>query len=195
GLFLSLTQFETRLAQDDAPAMLQEFVQHFHKSQNMRLPLYKRKHDNPKSGFHCRMFVKIINNYLRHLAALNFYNNPYPVPVGFVSDIRDAFNSLLADKLSNFFNETGFINLVRQLCDNNAFIAACLALNQNFGTHFNQTPACGIGVNDTFSAVNNGASWEIRPLYGCHYLIDFNLGILKKHYKSVNNLAEIMRWN
>ena len=53
-------------------------------------------------------------------AAFEFDHNAHPVSIRFVAQVADIFNLALSHKLSDALDQTGFVDLIRQFCNDNS---------------------------------------------------------------------------
>ena len=61
------------------------------------------------------MFIKLVQHHVRIGVFAQVYTDPHAFPAGMVVQIRDPVNFLLADKLCNLLNKTGFVHKIGKL--------------------------------------------------------------------------------
>ena len=139
------------------------------------------------------MFVKIVQDYLCHLAPFKIKDHPYAFPVRFIPYLGYSLYFFPSYKLGNLFYQPCLIYLIRNLRDYDIFSASVFLLNLRLCPDLNNAPACGVCINDSLHSMNQTACRKIRPLYSIHQVLDSHFGIIKEHNKPVYYLAEIMR--
>ena len=60
-----------------------------------------RQHDDPERRLQLGVLVEVVQDDLGHLAALQLDDDPHAVAVGFVAQVRDAFDRFLAVQLGD----------------------------------------------------------------------------------------------
>ena len=63
------------------------------------------------------MLVEVVEHDLRHLAALQLDDDPHAVAIGFVAQIGDALDRLLAHQVGDPLDQLGLVDLIRNLGD------------------------------------------------------------------------------
>ena len=118
--------------------------------------------NDAKVGLKLSLLVQVIQNNLWNSITLEVQNNAHTLTVGLVAHVRDAFNFLLVDCLSNLLLEKTLVNLVRNLGNNKALATALDLLNVDFCADRNRTTASLVGILDALSTHDDAACWEIR---------------------------------
>ena len=68
-----------------------------------------------EAGLEFGVFVKIVEDFFGSGVAFELDGNGHAFTVGLIAEIRDAFELFLSDQISNLGDETGFVDLVREL--------------------------------------------------------------------------------
>ena len=118
--------------------------------------------NDAKVGLKLSLLVQVVQNNLWNSITLEIQDDAHALTVGLVAHVRDAFDFLLVDCLSNLLLEKTFVNLVRNFGDNKALATALDLLNVNLCADSNRTATSLVGVLDALSTHDDAACWEIR---------------------------------
>ena len=118
--------------------------------------------NDAKVGLELSLLVQVIQNNLWNSIALEVQNNAHALTVGLVAHVRDAFNFLLVDCLSNLLLEKTLVNLVWNLGNNKTLTTTLDLLNVDLCADGNRTATSLIGILDALSAHDDAACWEVR---------------------------------
>src|ERR1019366_3518175 len=103
---------------------------------------YKGYGVNPKAGLQGSEGKELVQNNIRHSIALQFNHHANTVPVTFIPHLTNAFYLLFITKLSNFFNQFAFYNLVRYFGYYDLFPAVFKRFNFSPSTQNHPASAC-----------------------------------------------------
>ena len=176
--------------------MLQVFVQNLIQVQDLRLPVHQGDHNHAVAFLQLRMFVEPVQNDLRIGVFFQFNDNPHTASAGgFIPDIGNTFHPFVLHQFGDFFDQSGFIHLIRDFrYDNLGFSAVCL-FNFRLGTNDHLSLSGFISVSNIVLAHNNSAGREVRSLYNFYQIVDGAILIFDHFYGSVNHLRQIMGRN
>ena len=99
--------------------MTQKLLDNLEQIHRARRAIDKRHEVHRKRVLQLRLFVKAVERDFGVLPALQFDDHAHAVAVGFVAQIGDAFDFFVARHLGDAGDERGFVDLIRQLLDNN----------------------------------------------------------------------------
>ncbi|MNE84100.1 hypothetical protein D3C80_1809710 [compost metagenome] len=131
--------------------MLQIVIQHVTKIENLRFISHDCQHIDAECGLHCRMLIQVIQYNTRINIASHLNHYTHTIAVGFITQIGNALNPLLAYKLCNLLNQSRLVDLIRQFMHDDPGFTIVL-FNCRFGTHRNRSAASAIGLANTLSA-------------------------------------------
>src|SRR5882724_3755745 len=83
-----------------------------------------RQHDDAETVLELRMFEEIVDDDLRDRVTLQFDNDANAILVRFVANVADAIELLVVDELRGALNERGLVDVVGDLGNDEAFLAA-----------------------------------------------------------------------
>src|SRR5688572_5311751 len=159
--FPSLPQEEVGTASYDIDAVIDEFPQAIENAQLARLSIDDRQHDDAEVDLHLSVLVQIVQHHFGVLATLQLDDDPHAVTIAFVADITDSFEALLIRHGRNIGNEARFVDLVRQLSDDQRFAVATDVFRGNLRAQFERAAAAGVIVHDTALAQQQAARWKV----------------------------------
>ena len=101
--------------------VLEIVVQHFLQRQGTRTSTDDGKHVDTERRLHRCLFVEIVQDDTRIRITADLHYDTHTAAIGLITQIGDAFDFFLTDEIGNFFNETGFVDLVWQLRHDDPF--------------------------------------------------------------------------
>src|SRR5262249_41422184 len=113
--------------------------------------------------------------------------------IAFVANVADSFEPLFVYELRDFFDESLFINLIRNLCDDNNFPVLALSLDCRPGAHRDLAATGFICLTDAPSAVNDSGSWKIGSRNIGHDFTKRRLGIVDEVDGGLTDFGHVMR--
>ena len=111
------------------------------------------------------LLEKVIEDHLGVGVLLQLDDDTHTDTVGFVTEIGDTFQPLVADLLSDLADQLALVHLVGQLGDDDADPVLAEFLELGTGTNHHLAAAGGVGGTDTAAAHNNTAGGEVGSLY------------------------------
>src|SRR5690606_5225681 len=107
--------------------------------------------------------VEVVEDHLRHFAATQLDHDAHTVFVGLVAQLSNTFQLLLFHQLGDLFDQTGFVQLIRQLSDHDLLTATDLVdvFNDRACTHVNAPTTGAIGFDDTGATVDDRSGREV----------------------------------
>ena len=109
------------------------------------------------------MFVKVVENDLGHFATLELDHKTHTVFVGLVTNIRNTFDFLFVDELSDALLQSLLINLIRQGINHDRLpITFVHVLKVRLGAHDYAATPGAITFANANDSVNNSTCGEIR---------------------------------
>ena len=97
--------------------------EHLRERQYLRLKAsvycYQTQHDNAKSILQLCMLVQLIQNYIGIGIFAKIDTDTHTFTAGMVIQVCDSIDFLVSYKLSDLFDQAGFIYKVRKFCNDN----------------------------------------------------------------------------
>ena len=162
--------------------------------QDPRLVLDDGQEDDAEGGLHRCQRVELVEDHLRVLAALELHDDPDPLAVALVAQVRDPFELLVVDELGDALHELGLVDLVGNLRDDDGFLVpAGGLLHDRTGADLDDPPPRLVGVADSLSAVDEPGGGEVRPRNPLHELAEGGVGVPDHLDGRVDDLGEVVR--
>ena len=159
---LSLIQVELSTTAYNINLVINVVTKNLAKRKRTRNTVNQGQVNDAKVGLKLSLLIEIVQNNLWYSVTLEVQNNTHALTVGLIAHVRDAFNFLLVNCLSNLLLEKTLVNLVWNLGNNKALTTALNLLNVDFCADRNRTAASLVGILDALSTHNDATCWEVR---------------------------------
>ena len=173
--------------------MIDEAPQHFFQRQDLRPSLNQREYDHAERRLHLRVLVQVVQDHLGVGITLQIENDPHPLPVRFIPDVRNIFELLFVDKVGDFFDKVCLVHLVRYFRHHNALAFPFSCFDVRLGTDDDAASARGVRAPDPFITVNDPTRREVGGLDKLHQLLIREGIFLDERDASVDDLIEVVR--
>jgi hypothetical protein len=87
---------------------------------NLRSAIDQAKVDDTEIRLKLGVLEKVVGDDFRNAIAADFDDDADAFLVGFIANIGDAIDDFIADELSHRFDHRGFVDLIRDLGDDDA---------------------------------------------------------------------------
>ena len=194
--FARLAQLVHRAAGDDFAPMPQEGIEHFLQAQQPRLTVDQRHHVDAEHLLHRGLRIQIVEQNLRHFAALQLDHHAHAVLVRLVAQaVRgDALDELVADQIGDALDQPRLVHLVRQFGDDDGLPVALADVLEVSARAQVQPAAAGlVGGDDFLGAVDESRRREIGPGNDLHQLAESDLGIFDERDAGRDDFGQIVR--
>ena len=105
------------------------------------------------------------------------------------------FDSLVFYELCDFFNQTGFIYLIRNLGKYDLHFSSRSFLKFVFGTYFNLSLPRTISFSRRISAENLRSCRKVRSLNDIDEILDIAVFVIDHTYCCIYDISQVMRRN
>ena len=164
GARFGLAQLELDPAPHDLAAELDEVLDHLEQRQHPRPAGDDRQRDDAEGLLELGVLVEVVEDDLADLAALQLDHDPHAVAVGFVADVGDALDGLVADQVGDVQDQLRLVDLVGNLADDDLLAIALLhRFDFGAGAHLDPAAAGDIGLVDAAPADDQAAGREVGP--------------------------------
>src|SRR4030042_3487227 len=163
GPGLCLVELKAGSPDDYLLAILNKEMEHLFEREGFWLILMDGQENDPERGLHLGVFIKLVEDALRHLIPFQFDHHPHPVPIRFVPDIGNPLDCFLLNQFSDSFNELGFIGLIGKLVDNDIFtFSFSIPLNDRPGSKLDDALSVFISLTASLFTINDPSCREVR---------------------------------
>ena len=150
---LGLAQLELGAAAHDLAAEVDEALDHLEERHHLRAAADDGEHDDAEAELQRRVLVEVVEDDLRHFAALQLDDDPHAVAIGLVAQIGNAFDRLLADEVGDPLDELRLVDLVRNLGDDDRLPVALLGrLDRRPRAHHDGAAPARVGLHGPLPA-------------------------------------------
>ena len=193
GAVAGLAEPELGAPGDHHLAERDERGQHVLQRHHQRTAAVERHHVGAERGLQRREAVELVEHHVDHGLALQLDHHAVAVAVGFVAQLRDAFDLLLAHQFGHALDHGGLVHLVRNFRDDDRFALLADGLDLDLAAHHDRAAAAQIGAADALAAEDDAAGREIRTRHDLDQLFEAERGIGDQGDAGVDHLAEIVR--
>ena len=194
--FAGFTQFVNGTAGNHFAAMPDKCVQHFLEIEDFRLAVDQGDHVDAENRLQLSVGKEVINDHVRVFTATQLNHYPDTFLVGLVPQLGDAFQSLLFYQLCNFLDQPRFVQLVRQLGNNDGVAVGFLVvLDFMAGTDVDAPTAGAVGLNNAGATINDALGGKVRPRNMLHQVVDGHIRIINQCQAAVHNFRQVMGRN
>ncbi len=159
---LGLAQLELDPAPDDLAAELDEVLDHFEQRQHAWPAGHDGQHDDAERLLQLRVLVEVVEDDLADFAALQLDHDAHAVAIGFVADVGDAFDRLVAHQIGDALDQLRLVDLVGNLVDDDLLAIALLhLLDLGPRAHLDAAAAGDVGLVDAAPAHDQPAGGEV----------------------------------
>ena len=119
---------------------------------DLRSPADQAKVDDAKGGLELSVLQKVVGDDFRDRVFADFDDHADAFFVGFVADVGDAVDDLFPNKVRDIFDHRGFVDLIRNLIDDDPGFAVVHLFDVIFGTDGDRALASPISIEDALAA-------------------------------------------
>ena len=192
GTCFCLFQVKPAAAFNDFTLEFNVLVNQLPQVQRARLVIDQSQIVNGEGFLQLGIIEQLIEDNLRICVFFQFYNHTDAFPVGFITQVRNAFNSLILDQIRNGFHQPCLVDTIRDFGCHNTGSAMGHILKVGPGTHFQLAAAGGIGSTNAAAAHNQATSREIRALDVLTDFIQTCFRVVNDMADTVNDFGEVM---
>src|SRR6201991_274071 len=140
------------------------------------------------------MLIQLIDDDIRYRIPLEIDDDTRPFPfVGFIVDMRDAFDDLFVDQLTDTIAKGVPVDLVGYFRNDDGLSSAGFGIDMNLAAKNDTTAAKMHGSLDAFHTIDDPACWKVGSLDMHHQLFDSHVLILDIGDTTVDDLRQVMR--
>ncbi len=157
-------------------------------------PSAVQRHDvDAEARLQRREAVELVQHHVAHRVALQLDDHAHAVAVGFVADVGDALDALVAHQLGHLLLHRRLVHLVGHFGDDDRLAVLAHRLERHLGPHDDRAAAGLVGGADAGAAEDDAAGGEIRPVDELHQLRHAEMRLVDQRDRGVDHLAEIVR--
>ena len=153
----------------------------------------ERHHVGAEIGLQRREAVELVQHHLGHRVALQFDDHAKTVAVGFVAQVGNAVDRLLAGQFADPRHHGGLVHLVGNFRDDDGFAVLADGVDPGLAAHHDRATAEMIGRADALASEDDAAGRKIRSRNDVDEFVDGKRGIVDQRHAGVDHLAEIVR--
>ena len=194
GPLLGLAQVVAGAADHHRPAVVEEVGEQLAQGEHPRLVVDDREQDDPERRLHLRELVELVEDDLRHLAALDLEHDADAVAVALVAQVGDPLDLLLPHQLGDLLDQPRLVDLERDLRDHDRLaVAAAARLHRRAGAHLDDAAPGLVRLADAVDAVDEAGGREIGAGQHPQQALERHPGLVDEEGERIADLAEVVR--
>ena len=142
-------------------AEVDERAQHVGQRQHLRPAAVQRDHVGAETRLQGGEAPELVEHHVGDRVALDLDDDAHAIAVGFVAQIRDALDALLANQLRYALDQCRLVDLVGDLADDQRLAVLAQLFDRDLGAHDDRAAAGCISGADASSPEDRSASREI----------------------------------
>ncbi len=188
-----LVEQELGAAADDLLAEIDESPQAVQQVQAFGPSAVQRDHVDAEGALQRREAVELVEHDLRHGVATDLDDDAHAFAVGFVAQVGNALDLLLAHEFGDLLDQRRLVHLIGNFGEDDGFAILADRLDRRKTAHQHRTAAGLVGLADSSAAEDRAAGGEIRPRHDLHDFRERYLRIVDQGDAGVDDFAEVMR--
>src|SRR5579864_1645391 len=182
-------------AADDFDAVVDEVLDGLHQAHLARLSVSNGQQDHAEALLHLCVLEELVQDDLGFGAAFEFNHDAHAFAIAFVQNVGDVIDHLVVDELGNARHQAGFVDLERNLSDDDGLFFFGEVLDGGAGTHHEAATAGLVSIDDSGTAVDDAGGREIGALHELQNVGQGGVRIVDQRDRGVDDLSEIVRRN
>ena len=155
----------------------------------------ERHHVGREIRLQRRETVELVQHHVGHGVALQFDDDAETVAVGFVAQVGDALDLLLAHQFGDALDHGGLVHLEGNFGDDDRFAILADGVDRDLAAHHDRAAAEMIGRADALPSEDDAAGRKIRSRHDVDEIVDRQRRIVDQRHAGVDDFAEIVRGN
>ena len=185
-----LCEIEFHAAGDDLFLELDVFRKDGFERQHLRLAVHEREHIDRAGILKLRIFIKLIQYDVSVRVAAVLDHDPHSGASGFVADVGQSLDHLIAHLLRYGLEKIALYDHVRDLGDDDPVV---LLIDLGSRTHHDVSASGLVRLDDPVFSVDKTVRREVGSLYVLHYFGKLGIGVVHEADRAVDDLAEVVR--
>ena len=158
-----LPQLELGAPADDLAAELDEALDQLEQRHHLRPAADDGEHDDAEAQLQLGVLVEVVENHLRHFAALQLDDDAHAVAVGLVPQVGNALDRLLAHQIGDPLDQLRLVDLIRDLGDDDRLAVAFLVgLDLRSRAHQDRAAAGRVGLHGALASDDLAGGRKVR---------------------------------
>ena len=178
---------------DDVLAEVEERAQHIVQRQHFRPAAIQRDHVGAKARLQRGEAPKLVQDHVGNRVAPELDDDAHTIAVGFVAQVRNAFDALLAHEFGDPLDQGRLVDLIGDLADDQRLAVLAQFLDRDLGPHDDRAASGRVSRADAGAPEDRSAGREIRPRNQLHQLVERDVRPVHHREQAVDSLAEIVR--
>ena len=192
GTVLRLLQQILGTVDDNIKAEVEIMLEALLEGEDLGLVVDQCQHIDREVLLHLGQLEELVEHDLRIDVLAHLDDNAHTLAVGLITDVGDTLNTLVLVQIGNVLDQTGLIDLIGQLGDDDAETALFILFDLGAGANGDLALAGGIGSLDAGTAKDDAACGEVGALDAEAQLVQTGFGIVDQAADAVDDLAQVV---
>ena len=187
--FLSLGLVKPAASQNNLLAVGNITGQDWYNPHQTRCEIVNSHHVKVVINLQISVFEKIVENQFGIGVFLELDGNAKAVSVGFVPNLSNTGYLIIDPHIVNLLDQDRFINLVRNLGDDDLLFTALQLFNLSSGTHYNSTFTSLVSFLNLISTLDNSSCWKVWTRQKLHEFVHLGRRVVNHIDDRVNDFS------
>ena len=187
--FLSLGLVKTAASQNNLLAMGNITGQDWHNPHQTRREIVNSHHVEIVIDLQISVLKEVVENQLGIGVFLELNSNAKTVPVGFVPHLGNAGHLIIDPHIVDFLDQDRFINLVRNLGNDDLLFSAFQLFNLSSGAHHDATFSSLVSFLNLITTLDNGSCREVWTRQEFHEFVHLGRRMVNHIDDRVNDFS------
>ena len=193
GSGLGFLLIVNRSSGDDFLLVFEVFVENLTQIEDARLAVYDCKHDHGNRFLHLRMLIQSVQDDICVGIFFEFDDDAHTFPVGLVTNLGNAFETLFLDHVCHLFDQSRLVDLIWDFSDDDLLSAAARFFNLGYGAHDDLALSGTVSLFGSVLAHNDGAGRKIRSLDDVGQIVNRAVRFVDDFDGCVDGLHQVVR--
>src|SRR2546430_6075436 len=186
-------QLELGAPRDDRVAVLDEVLEQLFQGHLLRRAVDQGQHDRAEGGLHLGVLVQLVQDHRGDRVTLQIVDDPHPLAVGVVLDVRDALELLVVGELGDLRDQIRLVDLVGDLGDDDLLLAGrFLLFHHRARPQHDPAPALLVALLDAFATVYDRTRGEVGTLDEFPEILDGRIGVVHQMIDRLDRLGQVV---
>ncbi|MNQ75687.1 hypothetical protein D3C85_904910 [compost metagenome] len=188
-----LGQLELDAADDHFLAELEEELQQLAQAHLLGTAMVQRQHVDAERALQRRIAEQLVQDDVARSVALQLDDDPHALTVGLVTNVGNAFQTLLAHHFGDAFDQGLLVHLERQFGDDDGVAILADLLDRGATAHDDRAASVAQRIARRGAAHDLAARREVGTGHDVQQGLVAHVGVVQQRHGRIDNFAQVVR--